>query len=312
MALSTIKISDTMEWTKRLTFGRNSGLGNALEPALSNANIVLQTILGPPFSWWWNNEDLVFTCSPTLATAAITNIAITSNVLTITAANTFSVGQEIIPSAINVATFLNGKILQVLTANATTITANFVHIDYVSAANTGTLTAATTQDYTVASPEFSHIDYASVQDISKTPAKWMPLNVRNTLSLGTETGRPADINPQSQDTAGNMTFRMLPAPDKAYPVLINIMKVAPQKTSLNDTWAPLPDFMQYIFSYGFLALTYMFTDDSRVGFANAKFTAGLLARADGLTEEERNIFLANWDALTGQAAHQQGMQARAT
>lgn len=311
MALSTIKINDTLEWCKRLSFGRSSGLGNSLEPALSNANIVLQTILGPPFSWWWNNEDLVFTASPTLAVATISNIAITSNVLTITAANTFSAGQEVLVSAVNVATFLNGKIIQILTASSSVITASFVHLDYASAANTGTVTAATTQDYTIAASDFSHIDYAAVQDISKTPAKWMPLNVRNTLSLATETGRPADINPQSQDSAGNMTFRLLPAPNLAYPVLINIMKTAPLKTSLNDTWAPLPDFMQYIYNYGMLALTYMFTDDSRVGYANSKFTAALLARADGLTDEERNIFLANWDALTGQAAHQQGMQARA-
>jgi hypothetical protein len=74
----------------------------------------------------------------------------------------------------------------------------------------------------------------------------------------------------------------------------------------------MPDFMQYIYSWGFLALIWMFADDNRFQIANQKFTAGLLARAEGLTEAERNIFLNNWSELTGsqQQKIQQGNQAR--
>jgi hypothetical protein len=76
----------------------------------------------------------------------------------------------------------------------------------------------------------------------------------------------------------------------------------------------MPDFMQYIYSWGFLALIWMFADDNRFQIANQKFTAGLLARAEGLTEEERNIFLNGWNNLTGQQTMwtQQGIQARQT
>jgi hypothetical protein len=302
-----------MEWAKKLSFGRNSALGNNIEPALSNANMIMQTILGPPFAWWWNAEDLPFTCNPTLNTASITNIALTSNVVTITCANTFAVNQQVIPSLINIATFLNGQILQVLTASASQITANFTHADYVSAANTGTLTAATTQDYTVSSPEFSHIELATVQDINQNPAKWYELKEVAHLSLDTIAARPQFIHPISQDASGNVTFRLMPAPDKAYPVVVNVMKAPILLNSVNSTWAPIPDYMQYVYNWGFLALTWAFADDNRFAMANQKFTAGLIARATGLTDGDRNIFLNNWSELTGkqQAESAQGRQARA-
>jgi hypothetical protein len=35
----------------------------SLEPALSNANIVLETMLGPPFVWSWNRNTTTFTCT---------------------------------------------------------------------------------------------------------------------------------------------------------------------------------------------------------------------------------------------------------
>lgn len=312
MAISTTTIMDTMEWAKRMSFARNSGLGNSLQPALSNANMVIQTILGPPFTWWWNNSDYVFTASPTLKTGSITNVALSSNVVTLSISSTFAVGQEVIPSGLVAAAFLNGQILQVLTNSGSAITANYVHTNYSTAADSGTLTAVTTQDYTLAVPDFSHVDYAAVLDIGKTPSKWYEMEVKNDLSLDTISARPAWINPQSQDSAGNVTFRLMPAPNLAYPVLLNVMKTAPVKTSLNDTWAPLPDFMQYIYQWGFLALTYMFSDDPRVGYANAKFTSALLSRAEGLTEEERNIFLNTWGVMSGieQLKSNQGIQAR--
>jgi hypothetical protein len=59
-------------------------------------------------------------------------------------------------------------------------------------------------------------------------------------------------------------------------------------------------------------LIWAFSDDARFGMANQKFTSGLLARAEGITEEERNVWLNNWNNLTGQQTMQtqQGIQAR--
>src|SRR6266576_2149814 len=86
---------------KSLTIGTNS------EPAISSANILIQTIIGPPFSWSWNRSSATFNtvagtqdysqavatfgfiekASYKIPSAAITNTALTSGVATYTATN---------------------------------------------------------------------------------------------------------------------------------------------------------------------------------------------------------------------------------
>jgi hypothetical protein len=313
MAISTVTINDTMEWAKRLSFNRLSAIGNSLEPALTSAQMVMDTILAPPFEFWWNTQELAFTTSPTPNSSTITNVSVTAGIATITTANTFGVGNIIIPSLVGTATFLNGQLLIVLPGStATQILAQVTTTTYASAPDTGTLTNATTQDYTIPAPAFSHIEHATILDTSKTPPNWVELKVQNNLALDSRNARPMFVGPEVEDGAGNVTFRVMPSPNQVYPVSIHVQLAAPRITSINQTWSPMPDFMQYIYSWGFLALIWAFADDPRFQVANSKFTAGLLARAEGLTEEERNIFMNNWNVQTNQASgkSQQGNQAR--
>jgi hypothetical protein len=225
------------------------------------------------------------------------------------------VGNLVIPSLLTTATFLNGQLLIVLPGStASQILAAVTTTTYASAPDTGTITNATTQDYTIPAPAFSHIEHASVLDTSKTPVQWMELKVQNELALDSRNARPMFVGPHVEDGNGNVTFRVMPSPNAVYPVSIHVQLASPLITSINQTWAPMPDFMQYIYSWGFLALIWAFADDARFQIANAKFTAGLLARAEGLTEEEKNIFMANWNLQTSQVSGktQQGNQARQT
>jgi hypothetical protein len=298
MALTTKTISDTINWAKRLSFERNPVIGNSLEPALTSANMVMQTILAPPFSWWWNSAEIGFTCNPVASTGTSTVVSIASGVVTVTVPNTFSVGSPVSPSGLAVLTQLNGRLLVVLTASSTQFTSAVLGLANGSD-TTGTFTSLTTQDYTVAVPNFSHIEHASIMDLDATgaPLKWWELTVKNNLSLESSQNRPQFIGPLVEDVNGNVTFRLFDSPDKAYPVSLRIQLAAPLITSINQTWAPIPDFMEYIYEWGFLALMWSFADDPRAADANSKFKAGILNRAEGLTEEERNIFLNNWEAL---------------
>lgn len=294
-------------------FDRNPVIGNSLEPALTSANIILQTILGPPFEWWWNSEEISFTCNPTPQTATITNIAISGGVLTVTCNNTFASGNQVISTNVGTYTNLNGFLLTVVTSSSTQFTATVPFADYGPAADTGTMTNTTTQDTTTPTPEFSHIDHVALLDINPNPNKWLEIEVKNVLSQDSTQDRPRFISPHSEDGNGNMTWRVMPSPDKAYPINIHIMKAAPQITSVNQTWAPLPDYMQYIYSWGFMSLMWTFSDEPvRAATANQKFIAGLLARAEGITEEERNTFLNAWGdtVQTAGIKMQQGIQAR--
>ena len=64
MGSSTIKLIQTLDWAKRFSFLRPQNNGNYNEPAITNANIVLQTIVGPPFAWRWNRVVTGFVSKP--------------------------------------------------------------------------------------------------------------------------------------------------------------------------------------------------------------------------------------------------------
>lgn len=100
-----------------------------------------------------NSVEIVFTAgydpSPTKTAethttgAVITNVALTTNVLTITANNSFAVGNTVSFSGLTTATFLNGQTVTVSSATTTQFTAAFTHADYVSASDTGTAALTT-------------------------------------------------------------------------------------------------------------------------------------------------------------------------
>jgi hypothetical protein len=76
-------------------------------------------------------------------TATITNVAITTDVATITAANSFQAGDSVKLTGLTTATFLNNQTVVVLSTglSATQFEFNFTHADYPSAADTGTATS---------------------------------------------------------------------------------------------------------------------------------------------------------------------------
>src|SRR5271167_3967091 len=61
---STNTLLRSLEWSKKFTYNRPGAIGNFLEPALTNANIIAQTILGAPFAWRWNRTTTGFITIP--------------------------------------------------------------------------------------------------------------------------------------------------------------------------------------------------------------------------------------------------------
>lgn len=59
---STIKIQDTLNWAFAFIVGRpTTGVGGtANEPGLTNANLIMQTMLSAPFKWEWNRAETTF------------------------------------------------------------------------------------------------------------------------------------------------------------------------------------------------------------------------------------------------------------
>jgi hypothetical protein len=306
---TTITVAGSIGWSQAFVGFKGLAIGVGSEPAISTANIILQTIIGPPFSWNWNRASVTFTTtagtqdyvqattgfgfiekgSYKIPAATITNTAATGGVATYTSANTFKAGDLVtVTGTTNGSGVFNITNQTVATATSSQFTVN-LNASVVSAGDTGTATVGTTTEIS---------------------------EVFNILGTGNELGSPTKLAPQKDDNAGNITYRLLPIPDRTYTVEV-IYQQRPTSliNNVSNTWAPIPDHYSYIYQWGFLALIYAYNNDSRWAQASQKFVAGLLGAAEGLEEEEKNIFQNAWlNTITEQqvtsAKAQQGVGSR--
>jgi hypothetical protein len=58
---STIQLQSTVNWASSFINFEVPTVGASNEPTITNANTVLQTILGPPFKWNWNRATVTVT-----------------------------------------------------------------------------------------------------------------------------------------------------------------------------------------------------------------------------------------------------------
>ena len=304
---TTVTLQNSINFAQTYCGYRQLNPGNGNEPAITAANIILQTVVGAPFVWNWNRSSVTFntvvgtqdyaTAAATfgfiekadfkLADVTITNTALANNVATYTAANSYAPGQSVtITGSTNGGGVFNVINQPVVTASATQFTIAIVNTNVGSAADTGTSVSKTTE-------------------IS---------NIINIVGAGTEFGPPAYIAPQVDDNAGNITFRVLPAPDQVYTVRVVFQKRIPALfTSLSGTWAPIPDHYSYVYQNGFITLMLAYVNDARWMQFSQKFVGSLLGAAEGLSEDQKNVFSRAWyNSITEQQftnlRTQQGVQ----
>jgi len=294
-----------MEWAKRFIFQRPTATGNFLEPAVSSANIILQTILGAPFRWRWNRSVIGFVTQVGQQDYTVFNW---------TANTVVTIGYVLVDS--------NGFSQQITTPGTTggTIPTFNSTVGGTTADGSAVWTnlgSIATVKYNT-TYRFGWIENASVRDANPNTCafEWKQISPKIDLALDSAQSRPHSIAAEFDDVNGNTTFRLMPAPDKAYPVSITVQQKPPVITGTDSTWAPIPDEYSRLYNWGFLALMYMYADDPRFQFANQKFVANLLSTSEGLTETEVNIMLNNWQQITGAVPVmndniQQGRQGRA-
>jgi hypothetical protein len=144
--------------------------------------------------------------------AAITNVQIgtpnPTNVVTITAVNTFTVGEIVNLAGLTTATFLNGVAATVTGSNGTSFTFTFAHADYASAADTGTASNTAGVFISLAS---------NSSQKPHTPALWAAYvdadaNVTIFSAPDACTGRKSDVDDYSIPLgAGSVEFLVLPS-----------------------------------------------------------------------------------------------------
>ena len=297
---STISLLNTIEWSKRFNFRRPIALGGYLEPAISNANIILQTIVGPPFSWRWNRLVTGFITTPGQQDYFVFNWQ----------------ANFILPlGAVTVDSSGNCQSVTVAGTTGSTIptwnsVGNITNDGSVTWTNLGSINTPVSTNYS-----FNWIEISSVQDTINNTPKWFEMESKICSGLDSTSSRPRFVSAQGDDGLGNITIRLMPVPDQAYPVAITMQQKPPLFIKLSQTWAPIPDEYSRLYQWGFLSLAWLFADDPRFGLANQKFVSQLLSVSEGLSETEKNIFLGNWQMITGQPVQsanrlQQGDQMR--
>lgn len=300
---STITLFNTMEWAKRFIANRNTALGDYLEPAITSANLVLQTIIGAPFRWRWNRVVTGFITIPGQQDYYIFNWL----------ANTFvNVGWMLVDPNGNSQVCLVSGTTGATYPNFTTVingqTSDGIGGNAVTWSNQGPIGTPVSINY-----RFGWVEHASVQQ--NDPDKWWTIGPKIDLSLDSSEARPQWISAQSDDGSGNMTFRLMSVPNQAYPIAITIQESVKLFSGIFETWSPIPDNYQTIYSWGFLALMFLFSDDPRFQLANQKFITQILGMNQGLDQSEISVFLNNWQEVTGQPQANairltQGSQAR--
>ncbi len=289
MANSSITVLQTVEWAKRFVFRRPLALGNFLEPAITSANTILQTVVGAPFAWRWNRVTTGFITNPGQQDYTIFNW---------TAITQVSIGYVLVDS--------NGFSQQVTTAGPTGSTIPSPFNTTVGGTTTDG-SAVWTNKGAIGVSNLSQtyslnwIENASIQekDANTCALVWKQITPHIDLAFETQTARPAHISAQYDVGNNNVTFRLMPCPDTNYPVVIQLQQKPPIIDGLDDTWAPIPDEYSRLYNWGFLSFMYQFADDQRWQMAGQKFITNLLSTAEGLTDTQLNIFLNNWEQVTG-------------
>jgi hypothetical protein len=307
-AAITLTLAQTVEWAKRFIGNRSTAIGNGLQPAIKNANIILQTILGAPFAWRWNRIQTGFICAAGVQDYYLFNwtpqTPVAVGYLTVDA---YGNSQQVLVAGTTGTSTPSWNDTQGGTTPDGTGSSTATWI------NLGNLNVNTSINYS-----FGWIEGAAVYNPNGANGSYFwEVSPKLWLSQTSELSRPRNVSAQLDNGSGNITFRLTPVPDSAYPVILTIQQKPGLFTKLGQTWSPIPDEYSRLYDLGFLALLLLYADDPRFVAINQQFVAQMLGANEGLTETQKNIFLNNWSAVTGQpiynqAATNQGFQARQT
>jgi hypothetical protein len=170
------------------------------------------------------------------------------------------------------------------------------------------------QDYLLTLPDFHFMEKLWLTD---TDGKVIEIsNIASSLSAESAIKRPSSAAMNLQDDYGNLTLRLNALPDEPYMIDGYYQRAAVMMSSMASTWSPIPDHLSYIYDWGFLGFCSLLTKDARAPIFLSKFASHLLGAQDGLTAQQRNIFLGDFLTLMGQQQRegmstQQGAAGRA-
>jgi len=332
---STIPLSKTVDYTKRFIYNAPLFFVNDGTLAFSIADDVRQFLLSPPFSWRWNRGIV----PPITCQAGETDYQVNlpdfgwiekAWILFPSAPGTpvqiyNSLGVISISAAAGIVTaILEGNPLNfgfrlgqtISVQNVTDSTFNGFQNLVVSGLGPNSISYAKVG--TGASSDGGLVFNIASQNTPTITPNGQPLptkelEVKDSLAQESVSGQPAFISAIIDDNNGNITFRLQGAPDQGYVLNIIYQKVPGKFSATSDFWEPIPDYLSYLYNSGFLAKAMEYKGDERFGYEHQQFLKQVVAASDGLTEEQKNIFLGDrLNVARESGSLQSSQQARAS
>jgi hypothetical protein len=176
-------------------------------------------------------------------------------------------------------------------------------------------TVAGTQDYVYTKNDFGFLEKASLIDTAGVVTEIKDVYNTAALSLGGDQQQPHAIAVILNTPGTSFKVRFMGIPDQIYTIVLTYQKLPAQFTSLNDGWAPTPDSYSDIYNNLFLGEAFAAVDDARSQIYRQRGVAAFLAKAEGLTDTQKNIFAQQWLAQGREQNSvvlklQQGVQAK--
>lgn len=297
---STIKLSQTISLASKYIYNSPLLYTNDGELAFRAGDFVRQFILSPPFAWRWNRgfaEPIQTVIGQTDYTISVSDFGwLEKAYITFPSTGLFTTDIQIASRSSNVVTLQLGTNPQILgfstgqivtVADVTDSSFEGYQKFYVTELGSNTIQYAQVgPDATSMGGKLSYL----IPSTSNT-LQTKELEVKPNLAVESVLGLPAFICPIGDDNNGTITFRLMPAPDQVYTLGINYQRSAPTFSKLSDTWSPIPDYLSYLYTSGFISMAYEYKGDERFAYSRQQFFRQVLAASDGVEDSIKNIFL---------------------
>lgn len=309
----SVQLIKTINWAQSFVSYLPLTVGTGNEPAITNANNIMQLFLSPSLgSWAWNRASATFLTAVGVQdyvvdslqfgwlekvsmqpAATITHVVGDGTTATITCSNSFE-----------------AKALVTITG-----------LTHTAFNGTFTILAATATQFTFLSA--SVVGSTADSGIAASGKTFEISDVHNTDPLGksTDYARAGSIAVQfmtvhvGEDLAYDVTFRLISVPQQVYQVTLLYQQGPDFFAATTDTWDPIPDWYAYIYNRLFLGETLEPVDAQRAQIEKQRGVLALVAITEGMELKDKALFIAQYLNIDAQSAMnmidvQQSAQAR--
>lgn len=309
-------LTGTLNWSAPYIEYSPLTAGLNLEPAVTIASVIRNTIMTPPMTWPWNRveDSSQFT---TLVQGSTTNFNqdYTYNIKNFGFLEKCSIidstGRPFeVPTVYNTAALALGGASQRPTQVA--VIANNPGVNFkIRFLGIPDQVYQIVLTYQTLAVQFTTFSITSVQAASGGQTTYIGTFDPTILLVG-QSALVANL----KTPANNGSFQILSC-NATTLVLANPNGAAETDPGLvvNQSWAPIPDSYSDIYNNLFLGEAYAAVDDVRSELYRRRGVAAFLAKQDGLTDTQKNVFAQQWLSQAREAASvtlklQQGVQGR--